>query len=823
MSGKVMAQQSDTAKHLAPSKADTVHPTQKKHKLFSFLKKKVNQTLKQEEKGTVPHVDQPKVISASDTSKKSTNGSSAAVSPLLTPLGNSAHTTPKDTLQKPPTRADSSKSSTHKSFLSKLDNLSSHGSISAGYDYGVLPFASDMQVPMGYFHSEGQGQFKLGVLPFDASYYYSDIKNISGLNNYFRISFDAQKFKQEYADKEAQEVQKLKGTLGQLYKERQMAEQKLLYLKSVENQPDIKTPSVPSVGSPKLPADSSLTSSSAMKKDETVLKKDAASDSLAPSPKSDSLNKDENKLKADTSSSAKSANKSIPNNAPVRDADSAKADISKYEKEIDKCDKEIDKVTKMINSVKHDETAIEHNNPYLAKVYNVMSGFKKLDIGLCYPDYSTFLISGMAIKGINMEYQKHDIYVAASEGTTVNTLLFTNNALQNRLVNMQNLYNMFDFQSVQNGRKVFAVKTGWGEKEGTHLYVGMLYGTGLPSYLNNYNTDPVTGLSKNYVLEIDGKWAITSNSSINLVYGKSSTQTSGDNFNVTDGGLINSQHSKAILGKYELKLRKTKTNLTLTGRWIDPYFNSFGIGYMRADNFRYEIKAEQPFGKKIKVTVFYRKDEDDILELYQYHTVLQTIGINTTIKLMRSLTLRIGYSPVIEHMWGSDPTYNISNNNNISNLVLTYAPTIRNLYTVFNMAYNYYRLTSDTQTVAFQNFSFSNTTRFKNSFSNMVSVNWFKTEPIDSLNNNAWLFTDEVSYNFLRGFAVAIGGKASFDPVTTSWEYGYLAKLKVPLVKHLSCELQAEKLVIGDFYNSFDILQIQKFPYFCQGRLVISW
>lgn len=805
------AQKSDTLKKPETQKSDSLTVAKKKHKLWTFLNRRIHNSEEKLKGNTSPHYHQPSTATADDTSQgKHENKFPSAYQPNLN--NTSLKIAKSDTLQKTSaSKQDSNKSPPKRSFVSRLGRISTHGSISLGYDYGVLPFASEFKVPLGYYHSEGQGQFNLGILPFNGSYCYSDIKNISGLNNYFRVSFDAQKFKQEYQEKESQEEGRLKGSLGQLYKARQLAEQKLLYLKSIENR------RLPAAGTDKIaiPADNP---ESNINKDESVI----GGDLKGTSSLTDTTGLDEN-YRPDTSGITKSARKSISRSVSSGDADSISKDEERYEKQIDGYGKEIEKITKKINGFKKDEEALEHNNPYMSKIYNMMSGIKKLDIGLCYPDYSTYLISGMAVKGINMEYQKKDLYLAATEGTTVNTLFFTNNSLQNHLANMQNLYNMFDFRSIQNGRKVVAVKTGWGGKENTHLYIGMLYGNGLPSYLNNYNSDPVSGLSKNYVMEVDGRWKISNGSYITLVYGKSSTQTKGDNFNITDGGIFNAYHTRAIMGKYGLLVKKTHTNLTFTGRWIDPYFNSFGVGYMRADNFRYEAKAEQPFGKKIKVSAFYRKDEDDVLQLYQFHTVLQTIGTNATIRLIRSLTLRVGYTPVIEHMWGTTPVYSVFNKNNICNAILTYAPIIRRVYTVCNISYNYYKLTSDTQTVVFRNFSFNNITRFRGAITNSLSANWFKSQALDSLNNNTWMFSDELGYSFHKGVIISIGGKAALNMNTTNWQYGGLAKIKVPLVKHLSCELEAEKLVLGDFYNSFDIQQIEKFPYYCQGRLIIGW
>jgi hypothetical protein len=671
-------------------------------------------------------------------------------------------------------------------IISKLDHSTEHGNISAGYDYGVIPFAQNIQVPMGYFHADGQTQFNLGVLPFNASFNYTDLQNISGLSNYYRISFDFQKFSQQYTDKVAQQENNAKNTISQLLKLRQVAEQKLLYLTSLGSGEQVKTPGIPNgSGLPSIPGSGlmHLDSLSQIKLQQT-----------------------------------------LPTGNRALSDDSVKLLVGQYQNEIAQYDKDIAKLNKLQNTIDNTSKHPSINNPYLSPLYNIMGGMKKFEIGLCYPDYNTFLINGTAIKGMNMEYEKSNIYLAASEGVTVNTLLFSNNSLQNKLVNTQNLYNMFDFNSVEGGRRIVAVKGGVGKKEGTHLYIGMLYGTGLPSYVTSPGGTNPGGLSTNYVLEVDGKWAINKSMSINLVYGKSSLASNYGGYEISDGGLFRSTQNKALSGKYKWNVVKTKTVLTLSGRYVDPFFSSFGLIYLRNDNIRYEAKAEQPLGKKIRLSVFYRKDDDDFLRLYENETVLQTVGANASIKILRSLTVKFGYSPVVEHY--SDylnPVNDMVNYNNISNASLTYAPILHGLTTVFNGSYNVYKLTTDSSTSTFQNFSFNNITRLKNSLTNNLAINWFRTTPHDSLNNNVWEFSEQVGYTFHKTITCTVGGKASYSPYGKSWQLGYLLKVHMPLIKHLSIEIAAEKLVLGDYYYSLNIAQIEQFPYLLQGKIILTW
>jgi hypothetical protein len=76
------------------------------------------------------------------------------------------------------------------------------GSITAGYDYGLLPFLVQVNPPpQGNFKTHGNFTIQAKSLPFNASFFYSSVGTISGLNNYFRIQFDAQRYQQHLKEK----------------------------------------------------------------------------------------------------------------------------------------------------------------------------------------------------------------------------------------------------------------------------------------------------------------------------------------------------------------------------------------------------------------------------------------------------------------------------------------------------------------------------------------------------------------------------------------------------------------------------------------------
>jgi len=119
--------------------------------------------------------------------------------------------------------------SAEKKRLKKKLLPKTQGNISAGYDYGIIPFAANTTLPLGYYSSQGNVGFSVLGLPLNASYYYSSLKNVAGLNNYFKISFDPPRYQQMLKEKGLKKVEEEKAKLSNLKNLQQSMEQKLAY------------------------------------------------------------------------------------------------------------------------------------------------------------------------------------------------------------------------------------------------------------------------------------------------------------------------------------------------------------------------------------------------------------------------------------------------------------------------------------------------------------------------------------------------------------------------------------------------------------------
>ena len=692
------------------------------------------------------------------------------------------------------------------SFLKKQFNaMRPHGNISAGYEYGVLPFVAGGNYPAQGFKTEGRISFLVLSVPLELNYYYTNIKNTIGLNNYFRISYDPSRYKDQLANKLNVKNQLNTEKLGKLQLQQQGIMQKMEYLNFLKQNPNYKIPAVDSSKN-KLPG----TITSLAIKDPLV-------------PFSDSLSKS---LQKDTSGLLKH---SVKTNSPdnMHKEDSISHEYSAYKSKYDSINKEINLVKKEIDEIKNlQKNASTLANPYFSKIQSFLSGVQKFEIGLCHPTYSTFLVNNIPLKGINFEYAKNSKFLAFTYGTTINNLLYNPNTIQGTLQGTRNLYNYFDFGNLAAGRKIISLKGGFGEKEGSHLYVGFLLGKGRSDYLMLTPVDAAsTSYSKesNVVMELDAKYKFSEQLSVDAVYGKSSIKEEDltmDQIRRSVTEIFSNYRSNAFLGRMNASIKKTKTKITVTTRWVDPYFKSFGIGFMRSDNFRYEIKAEQVITSKIKYTIAYRKEEDNLLKLYDYKNTLQSINNSLNLKINRQLNVRLIYTPLFREL--TTPSVVIKDRNTISTVVLSYTPRPKKVTAQFNLLFSKYIISSDSNNINFENLTYTHQFLFKTGFKTDLNVSWFKNNLKDTLGNDTYLAVLGVGYVAKNMSSFTLGGKMAYKS-SIEPQYGFVVKINVKLYKGLFWEAQVEKIIIGDYYNSFMIEKIKQFPYYSNTRLVFNF
>jgi hypothetical protein len=664
------------------------------------------------------------------------------------------------------------------------------GSLSVGYEYGILPYAAPDNYPCGSFKSEGRLSFLILNLPLELSYRYTTIKSVIGINNYFRVSYDASRYKEELEKKTAVRERLKKINLDTLESVKQKIAMKMEYARMVGN---IELPAF------SLP--------------------DTSLNTKLPFKLADSLHLD----------STRALSYLKKKDEYLRKKDSILRMKNEYMAMYDQYKTKYDSLTEVIHTLKNTGDLKDFNvqdkiktNSGLSKTESILKNIKKFEIGLCNPSYSLFLVSNAPLKGINFEYQSKTHFFAVTYGTTVNTLFFNPNTLQGKIQGARNFYNYFDFNSLSNGRKILVLKGGQGQKEGTHFFVGLLIGKGKMDYLTL--TDPKYGKKEsNVVAEIDGKYKFNESLNAEIILGKSSLQSEDLSINQLKKSfaeLWSPYRSNALQAKINYDISQTKTKIQLTGRLIDPYFKSFGVSFLRSDNIRYEAKVDQVITKNIKYSIAYRREEDNLLGLINYKNTFTTIQNSLSIRFKKGLSLRLNYAPLIRTLRNGDELK--KDNNSISTAVLAYVPKMKHVQANYSILYSKYRVTSDSGNIHFDNLTYSHQFQFENGFKTGANVSWFENTLKDTVNNNTYLGVVDIGYITKEQNSFTIGGKTAYKP-GIPMEFGFLAKVTLKVYKTIFWEAEAEKIIIGDYYSSWINAKIKRFPYYLSSKVIINF
>jgi hypothetical protein len=442
----------------------------------------------------------------------------------------------------------------------------------------------------------------------------------------------------------------------------------------------------------------------------------------------------------------------------------------------------------------------------------------KLDIGYAYPSYSTFLINGIGVNGINIESTYKKWYMALSYGTSKDSRLCSTN---NQYF-LQKFYDFFDSNNLKDGKSLTTIKVGIGEKEESHFYVGFLYGYGSqsPLYFNyspGINQPPK---EKNYVIELDGKIRLSKCSSVDILFGKSvvSDEEARINHENLISNLFNfNKRTNALLLKFNSYIKLTKTKITLSAKWIDPFFNSFGIGYMKSDVFSYDIKADQPISRKIKVSCFYRSNQNNLLNISLAKCSYKSIGLSLSYKINRHISLKGMFDPIFQKIEIPENNKNLKFKSYLSNAIVSINTTKGKVKSLLNFIFNFYNFYNGTRPNEYYSIDLSHSLHFK-WFSNEIMGEMNKIST-DTVYGNNIIIKDDLGF-LINKSTLVFGIKWGYSNLSKD-QFGYRFKFTIPLYKKMLLEMGGEKLLRGEYY----FINTENIDYLfnCYGRMIYNF
>jgi hypothetical protein len=682
------------------------------------------------------------------------------------------------------------------------NNSSVHGGITTAFSFGLLtgyidPSSSD---PLRVFQTKGDLALNAVGLPVNLSFNYSSFLNPLGVNNYIRVSLDTERLKQGALAKKNAARQELKdrassfdsgkvalqGKLGmgevllQKYK-RELGQ----YEQHMEKYSSVMDTTGSGMA---LPTDGLPTTA------------------LPGTEERDSLLKCYEKARERYSHAL----------AIYDTLQRAYHSIQQVYTLYDEAQQRITSAQQLTDGLTIDGASQAGVSALNERKEKALSGLKTLDLGLTYPKTTGMTKNSVPVKGINLEYQKEQWYFTFCSGITMNNLMVSTDAVQNKLTNASNLFNQFDFQNIRERGWLTTVKSGIGTPETTHFFLGMRYLTNSLAIHGSNDSTLVPSLGS----EMDIRYipSFSKGTTLDLVYGKTS-RSSLLNDTIRTAvfpSLFSVERTHLGMGSLTQEVKKLRTVVQGTIRWIDPYADVRSLGVLQPDHTRFEVKTTSHVSDGVRLGFNYRRDHNNLMRLKDTTAHLQVAGGQINGTLYKTISYFSSVSYLTQHVRTAKVTS--VTHNYLFGLGLAFAYTLLGTKHTLTAGYNDYLITDTLSTGIFRSLTLQQASKLQFG-TNRFSLSYFRMSDNSLTENTSYILNEELSVQ-RKKLKMTIGLKTGFSS-RYGFQPGGKLELNYTISKHLEWTLSAEKMVLGDFYTYYSINRFERFPYAVITR--IGW
>lgn len=287
-------------------------------------------------------------------------------------------------------------------------------------------------------------------------------------------------------------------------------------------------------------------------------------------------------------------------------------------------------------------------------------GIRTLELGTCTPQGSEFLINGTTLQGVSFAYAHKDLFVAVDHGRSFDDTWRNTDPVGSSMRQLQQSLFLLDAQDL-NPRRLTSLRVGAGLEDGTHFHIGYLFGKRddvMDGTAALQTTEPT--YRTNHVVELDAGFAIKAGHVLRLVHARSVVLSAPvDEAVGTDrpsaGDLFNGVADQAWKATWTSDLHRTGTRLAAEGRYISPWFQSFGVGFLRSGTRAGEVRVDQSVGQRLRLRAKATVEQRTVPHTGAERTMDLTRGqLGLSWRPLRALTLHGTYLPVVTS-WSAGP------------------------------------------------------------------------------------------------------------------------------------------------------------------------
>lgn len=681
-----------------------------------------------------------------------------------------------------PNFADSLKAKSKIGLIDKIKKVKllsrPSGIVSLGYLYGTHPFLGD-QKNFGAIQSEGKLDLTVANLPLKAEYFIMNPSSNFGPRNYYKISIDQEKFNKNIAKSNFNAERIIKQRLDSLKNEKlNLKQQKSL----LENQIEFEKYNKKNITTSKLQG----------------LNNGLSLNSELPDSLGHMLNFGQDSL-LNFNADSTVQNKVSDNNK-----------INKYKGKLEELNALLNNIESAENLYQSKLKSIQENkkegisNEGKSKFNKHLGHLKKLNIGLSYPDYSTFLVKG-AISGIDLNYKGNGYFFDFTSGkfqhNLINTRINSNSRILNKILGNENDSNIRQIDK----RFLIISRVGIGEANGNHISISVLQGWKKYIDAENVNSRPFL---RNLVYELRSNYTYKK-FNISGAFAKSQIYVSETVIN------DETKEKKLFLNNSaaELKLKINnilpRIDFKSSIKRIGKDYESFGLLTIRRNTLKYEAGFDWKLTKKLKYSVVYRKETDMQLEELGIQTELKQIKNTIQWKLLKNSMLVAYVSPII-HTMDSLSKKKIISENWLAGLTLVNKFKINKQEWLNTSSYNYTSLHYNDTALIMGTFTFQQNIPVNKNIS--INLNVIKLWYPNQIIEQPWFIQTDLAAKIGKKIKGSLGGSLKIIEKELI-NYGVKTRIQYNINSTTDFEVFGEKVLIGDYYAFLPQNMIDNFPW----------
>jgi hypothetical protein len=425
-------------------------------------------------------------------------------------------------------------------------------------------------------------------------------------------------------------------------------------------------------------------------------------------------------------------------------------------------------------------------------VLKFISYFPTFGIGTTYPSYTPLTLSGVALTGLNFEFNPGWFYMAFG-----------------------GFKNQKPIDNVSYKRFMYSGRIGYGQKEKSHVYLTGVYANDDANSIKVDTSNQLLTPNSNYVFGIEGKLNLLKDKltieaeAVGSMLTRDNRDADLENNSIPSfvKNLFHPKISSQIDYSYTVKTtfnnEKSNTKLSANLKMIGPGFITLGNPTLKGDKLQVEGKIDQKFlNRQVSVNASMKWQRDNLIKSRSATTSIFIPSLTVNLNFKKYPYLMLAYMPNFMSNDASDPTLKVDYKNHLFMMNSGYYQPIGNMFLNSSVSYMFNTASSLDTASGYTSHSLTLTEMFSFNFPLTLSAS-ISAQYFDYVNDYSRIlsFDGSISYTFEDVWTNTFGTASSVDKDKSKKIYIYFGS-SFNFINNITLDLRAEKNLYKEWHMS---------------------